>query len=69
MCALDANKRGEDINPPGISPARGPPLWDECDAVDMGVDVDPEWDASAQPAPHYQVDQHITPNRADRVAL
>jgi len=35
----------------------------------MGVDVDPEWDASAQPAPHYQVDQRITPNRADRVAL
>jgi hypothetical protein len=27
-----------------ISPARGPPLWDDCDAqAGKGVDVEPDW--------------------------
>ena len=43
-----------------ISLARGPPLWDDCDAqVDEGVEVElePDWDLAAQPAPDYGVDQ------------
>ena len=41
-----------------ISPARGPPLWDDCDApVGEGVDVQPDWDMEAQAAPDYEVDQ------------
>jgi len=40
--------------------ARGPPLWDECDAhMSDGVEVEPDWDMAAQPAPGYEVDQCI----------
>ncbi len=35
---------GVDSEPPHISPARGPPLWDDCDAqTDDGVDQRINW--------------------------
>jgi hypothetical protein len=53
---------GVDSQPPHISPARGPPLWDDCDAhagegVAPGPDWATDWDLAAQPAPDYEVDQ------------
>ena len=43
-----------------ISPAREPPLWNDCDAqTDEGVHIEPDWDLAAQPAPDYEVDQLI----------
>lgn len=50
---------------PRITPARGPPLWDACDAsvMDEGAATLPDWDLAAQPAPDYpdyQVDQRIS---------
>jgi hypothetical protein len=55
------NHIGMDSEPPHISPARGPPLWDDCgDAqMDDGVHIDPHWDLAAQPAPAYEADQRI----------
>ena len=53
---------GEDSEPPHISPARGPPLWEGCDAqMDDGVEPDwaTDWDLAAQLAPDYEVDQRI----------
>ena len=53
---------GVDSEPPHISPARGPPLWDDCsDAqTDEGVHIEPDWDLAAQPAPDYEVDQRVS---------
>jgi len=52
---------GADSEPPHITPARGPPLWDDCDAqVDDGVQGDPGWDLAAQPAPDHEVDQRVS---------
>lgn len=49
---------GADSQAPRITPARGPPLRDACDApVGEGVDAQPEWDASIQITPDYQADQ------------
>ena len=51
---------GVDSEPPHISPARGPPLWDDGDAQrDEGVHIEPDWDLAAQPAPDFEVDQRI----------
>jgi hypothetical protein len=55
---------GADAEPPRITPARGPPLWDGCDAqmgdgVD-GVDVEPDWDEAAQQAPDFEADQRVS---------
>ena len=55
---------GVDSEPPRIAPARGPPLWDDCDAqTDDGVHIEPDWatdwDGAAQPAPDYEVDQRV----------
>jgi hypothetical protein len=51
---------GVDSEPPHISPARGPPLWDDCDAqVGEGVAAEPDWDLAAQAAPDFEVDQRI----------
>ena len=52
---------GVDSEPPHTSPARGPPLWDDCDAqMDDGVHIEPaDWDLAAQPASDYEVDQRI----------
>jgi hypothetical protein len=38
----------------GISPARGPPAWD-----DLPVDAVPDWDALAQPSPEYVFNQEV----------
>ena len=46
--------------PRRISPARGPPLWHDCDAhVGEGVAAEPNSELAAQPAPDYEVDQRI----------
>ncbi len=38
--------------PPGIAPARGPPLWEDCDAqMGEGAQVEPDWELAPQPAP------------------
>jgi len=51
---------GVDSLAPRISPARGPPLWDDCDAqAHEAVEVEPDWDASIQTAPDCEVDQRI----------
>jgi hypothetical protein len=52
---------GVDSQPPHITQARGPPLWDDCGDAQMGegVEVEPDWDLAAQPAPDYEVDQRI----------
>jgi len=51
---------GVDSQPPHISPARGPPLWEDCDAqMDDGVQIEPDWDLAAQPAPDFDVDQRV----------
>ena len=53
---------GVDLEPPHISPARGPPLWDDCsDAqTDEGVHIEPDWDLAPQPAPDFEVDQRVS---------
>ena len=51
---------GVDSQAPRISPPRGPPLWDACDApMGKGVEVEPDWDLAAQPAPDYEIDQRV----------
>jgi hypothetical protein len=46
---------GESSQPPRIAPARGPPLWEAAESAGN----DPQWDASAQPAPEIEFDQRI----------
>ena len=51
---------GVESEPPHIAPARGPPLWNECDAqAGEGSQIAPDWDIAAQPAPDYEVDQRV----------
>ena len=51
---------GVDSEPPRITPARGPPLWEDCDAqIGDGARVEPDWDLAAQPAPDLDVDQRV----------
>ncbi len=51
---------GVESEPPHITPARGPPLWEGSDApVDDGVQGEPDWDLAAQLAPDYEVDQRV----------
>jgi hypothetical protein len=55
---------GVQSEPPNIAPARGPPMWEDCDAqVGEGAQVDADWaidwDGAAQPAPEYELDQRI----------
>lgn len=53
---------GVDSEPPHISPARGPPLWDDCDVqMGDGLQIEPaDWDLAAQAAPDFEVDQRIS---------
>jgi hypothetical protein len=54
---------GVDSEPPHISPARGPPLWnDGGDAqMDDGAQIEPaDWDLVTQAAPDFEVDQRIS---------
>ena len=58
------NHIGVDSEPPHISLARGPPLWEGCDGQgDDRVQSEPDWathwDGDAQPAPDYEVDQRV----------
>ena len=53
---------GVDAQAQRIAPARGPPLWDDCDAqgaagVGEGVRVEPDWGESAQMALDEEADQ------------
>ena len=53
---------GMDSEPPHISPARGPPLWDDCSDAQMddGAQIEPaDWDLAAQATPDFEVDQRI----------
>ena len=51
---------GVESQPPHIAPARGPPLWDVCDAqVGEGSQIEPDWDLAGQPVPDYEVDQRV----------
>ena len=51
---------GVDSEPPRIAPARGPPMWKDCDAqMGEGVEVEPDWDLAAQPAPAFDADQRV----------
>jgi hypothetical protein len=55
---------GIDSEPPRIAPARGPPLWEDCDAqTDDGAHIEPDWatdwDGAAQPEPDYEVDKRV----------
>jgi hypothetical protein len=45
---------GEPAEPPRISPAPGPPAWD-----DPPVEPVPDWNALAQPPPQYVFDQRV----------
>ena len=55
---------GVDTQAPRIAPARGPPLWDECDAqgadaaaLGEGARIEPDWGEAAQAAPDDALDQ------------
>jgi hypothetical protein len=48
---------GVESEAPHIAQARGPPLWEDCDAHSgEGTQIGPDWDLAAQPAPDYEVD-------------
>jgi len=52
---------GVDAEPLRITPARGPPLWDGCDAqMGDGVEVESDWDEASQPAPDFEADQRVS---------
>jgi hypothetical protein len=52
---------GVEAEPPRITPAGGPSLWHGCDApIGEGVEVAPNWDEVAQPAPDFEADQRIS---------
>lgn len=55
---------GVDSQPPRVAPARGPPLWEDCDAqADDAVHIEPDWgtgwDLAAQVAPDFNADQRV----------
>jgi hypothetical protein len=45
---------GEPAEPRRISPARGPPAWD-----DPAVDLGPDWEALAQASPEYVFNREV----------
>ena len=52
---------GVEPEPPRIKPARGPPLWDACDAQGgEGMEPVPDWDEADQLAPDFEVDQRVS---------
>jgi hypothetical protein len=54
------NHIGVESEPPNITPARGPPLWDGFDAHDdEAVQPAPSWDDAAQAAPDFEVDERV----------
>jgi hypothetical protein len=54
------NHIGVPSEPPHITPARGLPLWEGCDAqVGEEPQIEPDWDLAAQSSPNYEVDQRV----------
>ena len=52
---------GVDSEPPSITPARGPPLWDGAGAqAGEGFEPAPEWDQECQAAQNVELDQRIS---------
>ena len=57
---------GVDSEPAHTSPARGPPLWDDCgdaqvdDGAQIELDLATDWDLAAQPAPDFEVDRQVS---------
>ena len=53
---------GVDAEAPRITPARGPPLWDDCGAQEAGEGLQalPDWDTANQSPPDYPDDQRTT---------
>ena len=52
---------GVQSDPPKITSALGPPMWEDCDVqVGEGAQAEPDWDLARQPAPDYEVDQRIS---------
>ncbi len=52
---------GVEPEPPHITLARGPPLWDGAEAqAGEGAEPAPDWNEAAQPAPDFEVDQRIS---------
>ena len=49
---------GEPAQPPRISPARGPQLWEAATATEQAGNG-PQWNSSAQPEPVFEFDQRI----------
>ena len=46
---------------PRVTPARGPPLWDDGDAqAGEAVEPVPDWDEAAQTVPDFGVDQRVS---------
>ena len=45
-----------DSEPPHVSPARGPPLWEDGGDAQMeeGVHIEPDWELAEQPAPEFE---------------
>lgn len=51
---------GVPAEPPCISPARGPPLWEDCDAqAGEAAQIEPDCHLAAQPTPDYEVDRQV----------
>jgi hypothetical protein len=52
---------GVAFEPPHIYPARGPPLWESCDAL-AGEDsqIGSDWGLAAQPTPDCEVDHRVS---------
>lgn len=48
-----------DIDPPRITPALRPRLWDDCGAQESRecMDIEPDWDMTNQSEPDYTDDQ------------
>jgi hypothetical protein len=53
-----SSKPGVDFD---VVPAAGPPLWDDGGDAQMDdeLQIEPDWDLAAQPAPDFEVDQRI----------
>jgi hypothetical protein len=52
---------GVDAEPLRITPARGSPLWDGCDAqMGEGVVVASDWDEAAHVAPDFEADRRVS---------
>jgi hypothetical protein len=53
---------GTESEAPCITPARNPPLWEDCDAPQLEVagEREPDWDFVPQLAPDDPFDQRIS---------